>query len=366
MTDRNDHTSDYLGYAGDLRRALSRPALDWFRPSADGSGVAPVEARVAAYNVAVALGFCWLFDIELPNELDVVLPGTVAVEAAELLQKNLREWTEDAERLPDTFKDAGSEYEANDLVLGLLALRMRAWACHAAIEEVVLALAKEAPAKDRVKGAVDGLVDAFEHFDATLRRHRELLAEEAGKTYLLQNWRSQLADSFRANLPWWLDGTLEREVIPAEPEPKESIAGQIKLAWEWISGHLAIGAEPKPAWSFDTAQPQKAALPRTTHITSATGAILVASVFRPAGKPLTIEFRSTDLQQLREHSIELEIRQGAKVFHCTLPLQPDPKDAQVLSTRREIEGVVDPSTEYDIHFRLVGSTPSRPTGEEAS
>ncbi len=222
---------DPLGCRAALEEALAAAALDAFDSSAPaGEGrellrpatpvgttpaVRSAEAAAAAYQVAVALGFCRLFGVD-PGDLDGVLPPGMAVAAARQLSSLLDHWTnEDVPTLPQRWEDAAHPAEAEEMCLELLEARMEAWAAYIAIDEAFAEMLEspDAPVDPQFMSALahelDDLPAAFDEFDDALTEQIPLLAT-AVDTELLNNWRAFLAEPFRERLPWWLDGTLEK------------------------------------------------------------------------------------------------------------------------------------------------------------
>ncbi len=189
----------------EVQEALSQPALAAF----DAGAAEGPDARRAAYRLAVALGHCRLFGIDLGAE-DGTLSAAVALAAAEQLIAYLGEWEEDARRLPSRWERAAELVESADCVLDLLVARMEAWAAFLAIDEGYRdCLESVASQEARFAAVLDGIFPALGRLDAAMHEHLDLFSL-AADTQLLENWRNLLAPEFRAGLPWWLDGTLEK------------------------------------------------------------------------------------------------------------------------------------------------------------
>src|SRR5262249_12741730 len=114
-----------------LLRALSDPALAAFEGD---ESVRPEEADWAAFAVAVALGQCRLFGVELEGG-DGSLPPPMGVAAARKWRAFLEEWTAAAGDIPRRWQNAGGTMELFDVVLDPLEQRMESWAAQAAIDE---------------------------------------------------------------------------------------------------------------------------------------------------------------------------------------------------------------------------------------
>jgi hypothetical protein len=205
MSDTRQPPGDVLGLAKKLREAVSQPELAEFdRPD-------PITdaARLAAYELAVALGRCRLFGVEPGTDLDGTLPPLVAMAAARALHDQLRHWTESVRQLDQRWEDTPNPIEADDFCYDLLEGRMEAMAAFTVIDE---AYADCLDNRDALLGeftnAVDGVLDALQALDEGLQAQKDLLSLAAG-THLLENWRTLLAEPYHETPPWWLDGTLE-------------------------------------------------------------------------------------------------------------------------------------------------------------
>lgn len=248
---------DPLGCRAALEEALSAPALDVFdlpappseqkdvrAPASSSVGRTPsaasAESSAAAYQVAVALGRCRLFGVDL-GDLDGTLPPRMAVAAAKQLANYLIQWTNDARTLPQRWDDAPHPAEAEEMCLELLEARMETWAAYIALDEAFAEALETPEPQDNPQAAaalgaqmdnVPGLINAF---DDALIEQIPLLAT-AANTELLNNWRALLAQPYREILPWWLDGTLERaadeayrQMLAELPAFQPQLAGPIVL-----------------------------------------------------------------------------------------------------------------------------------------
>jgi hypothetical protein len=240
MTDPHDTHADSPGYVHDLRAALARPELrDLDRPEPPGD-----DARAAAYELALALGRCRLCGTEVGVNLPSTLSTPWPVAAAEVLEKYLGEWAEDARTLAERWERADDMVEAEDLCLGLLRARMEAWAVWVAVDDVYQDGLERGNADPRLASALDRLMDALERLDEGLREEIDLLSLAAG-TNLLDNWRAQLAPRYRDNPPWWLDGTLEGAARRLDEralatQPGEAVGRKLRQALE--AGMAAVAA----------------------------------------------------------------------------------------------------------------------------
>ncbi len=206
-----------------LRDAMACRELDAF----DSPDAASETAAGAACDLATALGWCRLLDRKIDNGLDGVLRLDMAKAAAIELRRRLEHWTEDASTLEERCRSATEPIEAQDLCLGLLHLRMDAWAAQVAIDEAYMDTwdMPDDGASGQLESAVSELNEAFEAFDEELRSHEDLLCV-AAETPLLDNWRSLLHPAYGECLPWWLDKTLEDT---AKRNAEEAVAAQPAL-----------------------------------------------------------------------------------------------------------------------------------------
>ena len=220
---------DFMDPLAVLKRALARPALSQFSENAEAVGP---DGRRAAYQLAAAIGWCRLFGRKVDESIDGVLRWDMAEAAAKELTDRLHRWTESARSLEQRWFSTPEPLEAVQLCLGLLHLRMKAWAVQAAIDEAYVdswADQEELPA-DRLEAAIGPMGDALEAFDVELcqRRNLELLCV-ATETTLLENWRAILVGPYADALPWWLDDTLE--VVSQEVEDKAVASQPSDVTW---------------------------------------------------------------------------------------------------------------------------------------
>src|SRR5260370_28380844 len=115
------HTSadDPLAWRMELPEALGQPALARF----DGDGtVDPTLADRAAYRLAVALGQCRLFGVDLKGE-DGSLRPTVGLAAARQWGEYLNGWIADARQLGQRWEQVVEETAAAGMAIGPLVAR---------------------------------------------------------------------------------------------------------------------------------------------------------------------------------------------------------------------------------------------------
>ncbi len=175
-------------------------------------GLMPADS---AYRLALALGRCRLFGVEMKESDDFTLTRAAAAAAASVLYRALRRATRGVEELGQHLRRAGA-YGRRDLAVELLEFRTDAWAAFLAIDES-LSAAIEGTGKgtpgistDILGKRVAMLMKATENYDANLNEKVRFLRPAAG-TQLLENWRRLLAPAHRELLPWWLSGELECE-----------------------------------------------------------------------------------------------------------------------------------------------------------
>lgn len=199
------HRNDPLGWIDQLREALAD--LEEF--GAPGGQVSP-EGRRAAYHVAVALGQCRVFGVQVPEDIDGTLPVADAAAAAEEAAEWVAHWTEHAGTLAGRWCHAEPE-EAEALCADILEMRMDGHCVMEAVSECYERMLQEDdPATPGFERALDRLVEALRTFDAVLLRPDNLaLLSTVTELPLLENWKQMLHGSHADSPPWWLDGTLE-------------------------------------------------------------------------------------------------------------------------------------------------------------
>lgn len=217
---------DPMDWKYELERALGHPALAAFD---SGQTLLP-EAKAAAYRVALCMGYCRLFRVHLPDELDRILPAQEAMAAADELIDNIKLWIAEARDLKARWDEAKSGVE--EVYRGdLLEARMDAWAAYVAIAEAYVdCIAHEEPAAAKFHATIDQLLDALDAFDATLQQPEIIaLLSTVARTPLLNRWRKMLGFPNCDYLPWWLDGRLERK-IQRQPEEEPTACAAHDLA----------------------------------------------------------------------------------------------------------------------------------------
>lgn len=192
-----------LGLVRDLVEALENPALEEFdRKEAVGHA-----AKVAVADLATAMGYCRLFGVQIPEELDGTLPQAEAIAASEWLA----EFASHCAATARDFRPEKALVPLQEIACNFLDARMDA---HAAMQSIAEAheaccatVGEDHAAFD---AAMDALLPALTAWDSALQESQSLaLLSMAANTNLLANWRALLAEPWRSAPPWWLDGTLE-------------------------------------------------------------------------------------------------------------------------------------------------------------
>lgn len=254
---RNGH--DPLGWREEFQRALGLAALATLR---DDSDVTDEPARRAAYQLAVALGHCRLFGVDL-GEADGTLPVSVATAATLQWSAYLGDWILQAERLAQAWVDADEEVEALDASNDLLTARMESWAVFLATDEAYQdALENKAAAHPRLRDALRAALDTLARFDETLQQNTVYLAPVAG-TELLENWRRLLAAEYRVRLPWWLAGDLERLFDPI----RDGVPG-------WLPAKLQQGQTMSVAAKTSSTAPKQDSGDKSTDLSFSLGQLV--------------------------------------------------------------------------------------------
>jgi hypothetical protein len=179
----------------ELQAALEAPELAAF----DNAATPGPEAAGAAYRLALCLGYCRLFGVGLPSDIDGVMSAREAMAAARMLISNVSVWAQCARELPARCNAAPAGVGAA-LCADLLQAWMDSWAVFQAVseahEECVCLGGPDAQEFDLV---IDRTMDALDRFDSTLQG-RDVLSNPAS-SQLVENWRHMLAPGY---FPWWL------------------------------------------------------------------------------------------------------------------------------------------------------------------
>lgn len=209
----NPASRDVLDCAGDLMQAFAQPELSVFRTNQ------PIvsESKRAALWLAVALGRCRLFGVDL-GQHDGVLPPRIALAAAEECSRQLRDRAEKAITLAQDFEtkpegpveeNVGGELDCA-LELGhFFFVCMDLWAALVALDEAYDAcIIAEDNSGAALERAITETLNDSDALDEAMQDNVDTFCVVA-ETSLLENWRSLLVEPYRSMVPWWLDGTLE-------------------------------------------------------------------------------------------------------------------------------------------------------------
>lgn len=202
MSDTRDN--DPLGYVDELRTVLAAAPLTTGNAS-------PAEVGQAAYLALRNIGYCQLYGITLPPELQPAFPGSTVVAAIDDFLCLLLAATSNAKQLPSDFDWADPD-EAVDCCTSVLHDRMEVWAAFIGIQAVYKSARKREPAlRDLLSFRMCQLWHTIKSLDDVLQQPEQMqLLSAATERPLLDNWRKMLAGKYRKLPPWWLDGTLEQ------------------------------------------------------------------------------------------------------------------------------------------------------------
>lgn len=186
------------------------------------------EQRVAAADpstartVVVGFGRCVVHGLgdEVPQP-----SVAVAVPGAETFLADLEREITAVPAAMTRWQDADDSDEAEDIVVGLLELRMECWYAAEGLERVAETAGEAAAPLRELIVAID---TSTRKYDERLEENLDVLSTIVD-TLLLKNWRAMLppmVDAYEP-LPWWLDGTLELEAIRDERQ-FVGIAGILK------------------------------------------------------------------------------------------------------------------------------------------
>lgn len=199
-----------VGFAAKFARAISEPLLASIVPES-----CDAKSCKAAFRLAVAIGYCRLYGVEL-GELDGDLPAQIAAAAAREFEVQLGRWTAKAQRLGREWDNTEDSIEGEFLLCDFVFARMDFWAALVALEEAYMSCLETCePGSIRLYEASPEIVSKLERFDLALQGEQDLLCLVADSE-LLDNLRGLLAEPYRSVLPWWLDGTLEAELERVE------------------------------------------------------------------------------------------------------------------------------------------------------
>jgi 5-methylcytosine-specific restriction protein B len=169
------------------------------------------DAQARAYRLAVSLGYCRLFGIEVENAV-AHLSMECASAGLKFWMSRCVEWQQKARELELVWASAAAETDALTYSTNLLTARMDSWAAFIAIHEVTQHEG-DGPTRthQQFERDLEAVLDALEDFDQCLHDGISYLAPVV-ETGLLGAWRAALAHPFNRRPPWWLDETLEKEL----------------------------------------------------------------------------------------------------------------------------------------------------------
>jgi len=206
MPENGNNRFDPLGLFAELQEATDDPRLDSTNED---------HVRAAAGELAIALGRCRLFGVNLGNRDGTLAAGLVKFATDDLIER--------AHEQRDEFQSILKRRKVHNVVslkdhlFEALESRMDLWAGYIAIEEGHEAVFDDdIPAAIALEPLVDKLVHAIQDYDGVLMKVDKLFAAIT-HAELLNNWRNTLAPAYREQWPWWLDGRLEE--IAGLPNP---------------------------------------------------------------------------------------------------------------------------------------------------
>ncbi len=203
-----------FNYVTQLRWVLTDPDL----AKLDDHNLVDDAARQAALAVATALGHCRIAGQKLPSEMDGTLDASLTLRATERacwLAKQLTSQFEQLRLHPEAAAD--DPFYDLDNRCSILLARHDLWAASTAIEEAHTRL----NSKDGLPPVAE-ILDRFVEFasaECELDAHLIPHADEFSGVLdlpLLDNLRADIdSNADVSNLPWWLDGTIEKAAATA-------------------------------------------------------------------------------------------------------------------------------------------------------
>lgn len=190
-----------------------------FRNAVDGFG--EKAALDAALFFAQTLGYCRLWGVIL-GDLDGSIPASILPMICESMTNRVNSVNLSLESYEQDMEFSRTVEETELFSCTILRQRMDAWAMWIAIDERIQMLVGESEVSGAVSRssldiAVERLLDSVEQWDYDLKARADLLVT-AVDTFLLENWRSALSESYSRVIPWWLDdvfwGSVRAEPIP--------------------------------------------------------------------------------------------------------------------------------------------------------
>ncbi len=177
----------------------------------------------AAYAVVRYLGYCRLYGIELPTDVNMRITERLLlylfVPASVELIRRIKFAISSAKELSARFDDA-EPLEDIKLCTSALHLLMQIWAATLALEEGYrFYLTKTCDTESKLAQQFDRVLEQVHSLDSVLQQGESIrLLSVATSLPLLENWRLMLAAPFREQSPWWLDGRLEEAAREIEHE----------------------------------------------------------------------------------------------------------------------------------------------------
>lgn len=175
----------------------------------------------AAYSVLRYLGYCRLYGVSLPEDVDRRITGALllylSVPASMELIRRIKIGISLARELPERFDEA-EPFEDMSFCTSVLHLLMQFWATTLALEEGYrFYLAKTNDIESKLGHQIDHVLVTISSLDSILQQEEHIrLLSVATSLPLLENWRLMLAEPFKGYLPWWLDGCLEEAAETTE------------------------------------------------------------------------------------------------------------------------------------------------------
>jgi len=240
----DDSERGYAAWAlAELQEALAAPGL----PQDDTETISGEEGCQAAYELAVALGRCRVFGVEVPEQIDGDLWPNVAAAAAARAAELVGQRTEDAKRLPSDWEAALAAVpeEAESLCAEMLEDCMEVYFAVQSIDEAYQRAVEEGELPQEFDQAYWALIEAISRWDDELQKPDNLaLLSTVVSLPLLDNWRACLAGQYCECPPWWLDGTLEA----ADREIAKVVEATLPSSEQWRKlrelAHAAAGRTP--------------------------------------------------------------------------------------------------------------------------
>lgn len=183
-------THDPLGWKDAVKCAIASPHLSQFdKDCVDHNG------RAAAFHLAVSLGKCRLFNVDL-GDTDGTLCVEIAIAAAKQWQSYLNLSAQEFDNLHY------SEDDPLETATDILFTRMDFWAAFLAIDEAYQeAIETKVPAGE-LRTIVGSCLDLLKEFDDLLRKNARFFLPVT-KTNLFNNWKTLLGSDYE--IPWWIN-----------------------------------------------------------------------------------------------------------------------------------------------------------------